>query len=173
MELRGKSASVMTIMKEREIIKWSRPEKHRATTSVFIVTGIGILLLATIMGTATYNRFAYRPASEGLPSFEKNKLTFTAKIKQEYTLADSFEHIKLLKSKKLRLPQQFDARLQWPLCWSVHQVPNQGGCASCWALSAVSVMSDRLCIASNYSNQKQISAEDLLSCCTECGGFVC
>ncbi|EFO13452.2 hypothetical protein LOAG_15077, partial [Loa loa] len=76
----------------------------------------------------------------------------------------------VIKEQKLNLPKHFDARLRWPLCWSVHVVANQGGCGSCWAISAASVMSDRLCIATNYSNQKQISAEDLISCCTECGG---
>ncbi|CAG9531643.1 unnamed protein product [Cercopithifilaria johnstoni] len=116
---------------------------------------------------ATYNRFASRAIS-------KHEISVLAqrnnKINQEYLLGDTIEHINLLKSKKLHLPQQFDARLQWPNCWSVHQVANQGGCGSCWAISAASVMSDRLCIATNSSNQKQISAEDLISCCAECGG---
>ncbi|VBB31707.1 unnamed protein product [Acanthocheilonema viteae] len=116
---------------------------------------------------AIYNRFASRAINEHKISvlFQRNN-----EISREYILGDTVEHIKLLKSKKLHLPQQFDARLQWPLCWSIHQVANQGGCGSCWAVSAASVMSDRLCIATNYSNQKQISAEDLISCCEECGG---
>lgn len=39
-------------------------------------------------------------------------------------------------------------------------------------MSAASVISDRICIASNYEKQYQISAQDLTSCCTECGGYV-
>ncbi|VDM40689.1 unnamed protein product [Toxocara canis] len=31
-------------------------------------------------------------------------------------------------------------------------------------------MSDRICIGSNYTIQSQVSAQDLTSCCSECGG---
>ncbi|VDM94260.1 unnamed protein product, partial [Onchocerca ochengi] len=142
--------NIVRITKKRELIKRFTVEKRRSTIS------------------AVYNRFASRASILKLSLFEKNKLL--SKLKREYPIADSIEHIKLLKSKKLHLPEQFDARLRWPQCWSIHQVANQGECGSCWAVSAVSVMSDRLCIATNYSNQKQISAEDLISCCAECGG---
>ncbi|GMS85459.1 hypothetical protein PENTCL1PPCAC_7634, partial [Pristionchus entomophagus] len=48
-------------------------------------------------------------------------------------------------------------------------IQNQGGCGSCWAAASVSVMSDRLCISSNYTDQQMISLQDLVSCCDFCG----
>lgn len=189
-------------------------ERRKSTIPVFVITGIGILVLVTVIvcivvetistrtdpwGTkiwnghnvqerlyhlavvayinqrntswkAKYNRFATRAtemnAQEMWEIYERGKWL----KEEEVIIGDTVEHLHQLKSIKLELPQQFDARLRWPLCWSVHQVSNQGGCGSCWAMSAASVMSDRLCIATNYTNQKQISSQDLISCCTECGG---
>ncbi|VIO89976.1 Uncharacterized protein BM_BM951 [Brugia malayi] len=193
LELSDISPRTVKLTKKRKLIECCKAEKRKAAIPVYIITGIGILLLATIIEwighseedkryhlsivtyvnelnttwKAIYNRFASRGVSAKEISLLAHK---KKKISQEYRLGDTVEHIKFLKSKKLHLPEQFDARLQWPLCWSVHQVANQGGCGSCWAISAASVMSDRLCIATNYSNQKQISAEDLITCCAECGG---
>lgn len=51
------------------------------------------------------------------------------------SIAETISHINGLKQTiaNSRLPPTtFDARLEWPLCWTVHQVPNQGGCGSCW-----------------------------------------
>jgi hypothetical protein len=30
------------------------------------------------------------------------------------------------------IPQEFDARKQWPYCPTLHEVFEQGKCASCW-----------------------------------------
>jgi len=68
-----------------------------------------------------------------------------------------------------KLPKQFDARKQWPNCPTISEIRDQGSCGSCWAFGAVEAMSDRYCIASNAKNIVQISAEDLVSCCDECG----
>jgi len=65
------------------------------------------------------------------------------------------------------LPKDFDARTQWPNCPTIQEVRDQGACGSCWAFGAVEAMSDRFCIHSNI--QEHVSAEDLLSCCSECG----
>ncbi len=64
----------------------------------------------------------------------------------------------------------FDPRTAWPGCQSLKEVRDQSTCGSCWAFGAVEAMSDRICIASNQTDQTRISAEDLLSCCgVTCG----
>jgi len=87
--------------------------------------------------------------------------------------ADYFEQHKLLTpidhDVPNDLPENFDAREQWPNCPTLKEVRDQGSCGSCWAFGAVEAMSDRVCIASNGSQNAHISAEDLLSCCDECG----
>jgi cathepsin B len=80
------------------------------------------------------------------------------------------------------LPDNFDARDQWPNCPTIKEVRDQGrsvcffshidylhlywcidfSCGSCWALAAVEAMSDRICIASNVTKNAHISAEDLV-----------
>lgn len=67
------------------------------------------------------------------------------------------------------LPDQFDARTQWPNCPTIQEVRDQGSCGSCWAFGASEAMSDRICIASNGAKNAHISAEDLVSCCVSCG----
>ncbi|KAH7699884.1 Protein Y65B4A.2, partial [Aphelenchoides avenae] len=67
------------------------------------------------------------------------------------------------------LPRHFDAREKWPLCKSLHYVPNQGGCGSCYAVSSMTVASDRACVQSNATYRSILSIEDLLGCCKVCG----
>ncbi|XP_071854734.1 cathepsin B-like [Apostichopus japonicus] len=67
------------------------------------------------------------------------------------------------------VPDTFDARDQWPNCPTIKEIRDQGSCGSCWAFGAVEAMSDRYCIHSNGSMNVHISAEDLTSCCMECG----
>jgi cathepsin B len=67
------------------------------------------------------------------------------------------------------LPDNFDARTQWPNCASLKEVRDQGSCGSCWAFGAVEAMTDRVCIASSGAKNFHISAEDLVACCDECG----
>lgn len=66
------------------------------------------------------------------------------------------------------IPDTFDAREQWPHCDTIKEVRDQGSCGSCWAFGAVEAFSDRFCV--KYSETVHISAEDLNSCCSECGG---
>jgi cathepsin B len=67
------------------------------------------------------------------------------------------------------LPDSFDPRQKWTNCPTLKEVRDQGNCGSCWAFGAVSSMSDRICIASDGKANAHISAQDLLTCCDECG----
>ncbi|XP_049525658.1 cathepsin B isoform X1 [Dermacentor silvarum] len=67
------------------------------------------------------------------------------------------------------LPESFDAREKWSHCDSIHVIRDQSMCGSCWAFGAVESMSDRICIHTNGRVQVNISAEDLLTCCRQCG----
>ncbi|KAG6448409.1 hypothetical protein O3G_MSEX005490, partial [Manduca sexta] len=67
------------------------------------------------------------------------------------------------------LPETFDLRDKWPNCPSLNDIRDQGSCGSCWAFGAVEAMTDRYCIHSNGTKQFNFSAQDLLSCCTNCG----
>ncbi|KAJ6215820.1 hypothetical protein RDWZM_010320 [Blomia tropicalis] len=63
------------------------------------------------------------------------------------------------------IPESFDSRKKWSKCRSISKISDQGGCGSCWAISSVDVISDRICIASNGTDQVSISVEDLMTCC--------
>jgi cathepsin B len=67
------------------------------------------------------------------------------------------------------LPEEFDSRTHWSNCPTLKEIRDQGSCGSCWAFGASEAMSDRICIASNGKVNAEISAEDLLSCCSSCG----
>jgi len=67
------------------------------------------------------------------------------------------------------LPDNFDARQQWPDCPTIGEIRDQSNCGSCWAFGAVEAMSDRTCIASKGAQKPHLSADDLLSCCARCG----
>lgn len=67
------------------------------------------------------------------------------------------------------LPEQFDARENWPNCPTIKEIRDQGSCGSCWAFGAVEAMSDRVCIHSNATVHFRFSADDLVSCCQDCG----
>jgi len=122
--------------------------------------------------TAKYNRFASRSSVKS--HFDYDEMTIIAqqnrKMNDEALYGDTIAHLRMLMAVNIQLPGQFDARLRWPYCATVHSVPNQGGCGSCWSMAATAVMSDRICIASNGTYQPSISAQDLTSCCVPCGG---
>nr|XP_055041732.1 cathepsin Bb [Misgurnus anguillicaudatus]XP_055041733.1 cathepsin Bb [Misgurnus anguillicaudatus] len=69
----------------------------------------------------------------------------------------------------IKLPDTFDPRTTWSYCETLSQIRDQGNCGSCWAFGAVEAISDRICIHSQGKVSVEISAEDLLSCCDECG----
>ncbi|EFA01289.1 cathepsin B [Tribolium castaneum] len=69
----------------------------------------------------------------------------------------------------MEIPDDFDARKQWPNCPTIREIRDQGSCGSCWAFGAVEAMSDRVCIHSKGAVNVRLSADDLVSCCYSCG----
>jgi len=67
------------------------------------------------------------------------------------------------------IPDEFDARKQWPDCPTIGDIRDQSNCGSCWAFGAVESISDRICIDSKGQDKPHISAVDVMSCCTSCG----
>jgi cathepsin B len=62
-------------------------------------------------------------------------------------------------------PPHFDARDAWPECADIiSHISDQGKCASCWALTTVGVLRDRLCVSSGGVFNKHLSAGDMLAC---------
>lgn len=91
----------------------------------------------------------------GVPSWHMNKIT---------------KHLPVMfHEAQLTLEDRFDSREQWPDCPTLKEIRDQGNCGSCWAISAVETMSDRICIASGGKANKHLSTEDLVSCCHTCG----
>lgn len=67
------------------------------------------------------------------------------------------------------LPDNFDARAQWPDCPTISEIRDQGGCGSCYVFGATEAMSDRVCIHSNATVHFRFSSDDVVSCCSLCG----
>lgn len=67
------------------------------------------------------------------------------------------------------LPETFDLRQAYPKCESIREIRDQANCGSCWAFGAAEAMSDRICIASGQKMQIRVSAQNILTCCGECG----
>jgi len=67
------------------------------------------------------------------------------------------------------IPSNYDLRQAFPPCWSVSYIRNQANCGSCWAVSALSSISDRYCVKSallGAPQQKSFSYQDALECCS-------
>ncbi|XP_022103421.1 cathepsin B-like cysteine proteinase 3 [Acanthaster planci] len=61
------------------------------------------------------------------------------------------------------IPEEFDARVQWPNCTSIGRIYAQGNCQASWAFSAVGAMTDRYCIT-HGGQQFNFSVEDSVAC---------
>uniref|UniRef100_A0A8D8XLJ4 Cathepsin B n=1 Tax=Cacopsylla melanoneura TaxID=428564 RepID=A0A8D8XLJ4_9HEMI len=66
------------------------------------------------------------------------------------------------------IPETFDARQKWPQC-DIGKVPDQGACKADYAISATRAIADRFCVASNGKAKTTISAQQVVSCCKNCG----
>lgn len=66
----------------------------------------------------------------------------------------------------VELPTEFDWRTdpRAAKCPSVKEVRDQSNCGSCWAFGSVEAMTDRICIQSNATKDKHLSAQDVASC---------
>ncbi|XP_056150064.1 cathepsin B-like [Lampris incognitus] len=124
-----------------------------------------------------------------LPPLSTEMISFINKANTTWTAGQNFQNADLsyvkglcgtfLKGPRLpelvhsvedvMLPVSFDPRQQWPNCPTIQQIRDQGSCGSCWAFGAAEAISDRLCIHSSGNVSVEISAEDILSCCDECG----
>ena len=60
------------------------------------------------------------------------------------------------------LPASFDSRSAWPSCSS--PILFQGSCGSSWAISSVSVLSDRICIFTPNSTLVPLSPQYIIDC---------
>ncbi len=108
-----------------------------------------------------------------------NKLKTTWKAKayeKDYTpylgaILDGLENLPEKKFKTINgdLPEEYDPRTAYPKCESIKEIRDQSGCGSCWAFGAAEAMSDRLCIVSGQTDQRRVSAHNLLACCSSCG----
>ena len=107
----------------------------------------------------------------------KMKTTWKAAVyKRDYkpllgAILDGLEGLpeKEFKQTNANLPDNFDPRTEYPKCESLREVRDQANCGSCWAFGAVEAMSDRICIASGQTDQRRVSAQNLLACCSSCG----
>lgn len=77
--------------------------------------------------------------------------------------APKFRAEEIVHEESVDLPENFDARENWPDCPTIREVRDQGSCGSCWAFGAVEAMSDRVCIHSNGTVHFRFSAEHLVS----------
>ena len=110
---------------------------------------------------------------------EVNKLKTTWKAttyKRDYkpllgAILDGLEGLPEKKFKQINadLPDEYDPRVAYPKCESLREVRDQANCGSCWAFGAVEAMSDRICISSGQTDQRRVSAQNLLTCCSSCG----
>jgi len=66
------------------------------------------------------------------------------------------------------LPENFDARAQWPACPSIASIHDQGHCGNCWSWGATESLADRFCIQGKVN--VTLSAQDLTSCDTGSDG---
>jgi cathepsin B len=68
-------------------------------------------------------------------------------------------------------PLNLDIRLKYTQCKSLSLISDQFQCSSCWAVSAMNVISDAYCISKSTGQQtaeRHFSYQDSLACCKNC-----
>jgi len=71
------------------------------------------------------------------------------------------------------LPRSFDPRRWNASCPTLSHVRDQGDCSASWSAAVASAASDRICLQSNRTLVREISAQDILSCCGWSCGVGC
>lgn len=98
-------------------------------------------------------------------AFKKTRLSLRHHhSKKDKSTSNSTDNSTGGKRNLVTMPVNFDSRTQWPYC--VHAIRDQGPCASCWAVAASEVLSDRFCIASNKAINTILSPQLQVSCDT-------
>ena len=75
----------------------------------------------------------------------------------------------------VNIPDEFDARTQWPQCSTIGFARDQANCGSCWAFASTEAFNDRLCINSNGNFKQFLSTQATVDCCNliHCFSFGC
>ncbi|KAJ3423524.1 tubulointerstitial nephritis antigen-like [Anaeramoeba flamelloides] len=71
------------------------------------------------------------------------------------------------------LPDNFDARSNWPQCKTIGNIYTQGLCGCCYIFGGIQALSDRYCIATKGAFNQELSVQHLLNCDSldnHCGG---
>ncbi|KAI0229188.1 Cathepsin B [Lamellibrachia satsuma] len=167
-------------------LDWSISLNHDAESMNLYITIVVVSLGSALANAASVKSF---PDYEALSQEMVDYINFEAKT--TWKAGHNFKGVPVSHIKKLcgalknpngpiletiehevnldAIPKEFDSRKQWPNCPTIREIRDQGNCGSCWAFGATEAMSDRICIASGGKVNAHISAEDLLTCCDECG----
>ena len=107
----------------------------------------------------TGHYFDWRKSNKGLlhPISRRN---FTKNHTKPFTIKKK----EIPNNKTYILPDNFDLREQYPNCESIKEITNEDSYSVGWALSTISVINDRICIASGQTDQRKVSAVNLISC---------
>jgi len=98
-------------------------------------------------------------------AFKKTRLSLRHVHSKKHTNASNSTESDNSGKRNLQwMPASFDSRQRWPYC--IHAIQDQGPCASCWAVAAAEVLSDRFCIASNKAINTILGPQFQVSCDT-------
>ncbi|GAB6019648.1 hypothetical protein CHUAL_001206 [Chamberlinius hualienensis] len=103
------------------------------------------------------------------PNTSMNYIQHLMGVRRSAIRLPLISHDNLMGESGFSIPTSFDSREHWPNCPTIKEIRDQGSCGSCWAVGAVTAISDRICIHSQGNVNAHIAAEDLISCCEYCG----